>query len=143
MKKTSHKPRRVSLQGAVLVEATMAASALVLAAGGLLFIHSFAEKQIRVAEQAREAAWRRALTECDQGEPVLKDLAKDVINGDIPVPDGLVPTPVDGAASLSVDGLLDHDSRTVSQTMTFICNPKPSSADPLAKPNEWVLGLFM
>jgi hypothetical protein len=143
MTKRSRNHLRQTRRGAVLIEATMAACALVLTAAGLLFVHGYAEKLIRAAEQAREAAWSRALNECDQGEPLLKDLAQDVINGDLPVPDGLIPKALDVEVSMTVQGLLDHKSRTVSQTMTFICNPKPSHADPLAKPNEWVLGLFM
>lgn len=135
--------RRTRQQGAVLVEATMAAMSLVLMAGGLLFVHEYGQRQIQAAEQAREAVWRKALTECDQGEPLFKDLAQDVMKGDVPVPDGLVPTPVQASASLPVTSVLDHHARIAAQSMTFICNPKPSLADPLAKPNEWVIGLFL
>jgi hypothetical protein len=141
--KTGTLRRAKHQQGAVLVEATMGFTSLVLAAGGLLFVHDYAYKHIQAAEQAREMVWRKALTECDQGEPLFKDLAQDVINGDLPVPDGLIPTPVNAQASLQVESVLDHRARTATESMAFICNPKPSKADPLAKPNEWVMSLFL
>ncbi|MET0389076.1 MAG: hypothetical protein ABW321_24085 [Polyangiales bacterium] len=129
--------------GAVLVEAVIVAASLALLCAGLLFIHAYASHQLRALDDARERVWRAAMTECNQPEPVFADLARDLINGDLPLPDNIVPHALDAQSTFQIPGLFGRGIAGGSKSLTFVCNPRPSQGDPLAKPNEWVLGLFM
>ena len=127
----------------MVVEATIVAASLVLLCAGLLFIHAYAAGQLRATVRARERVWRNAMTECNQPEPLLQDLARDLIAGHFPVPDNIVPFSLEGSGSFSAPSLWGDGQLSGSKSLLFVCNPRPSHANPLARPNDWVLGLFM
>lgn len=125
------------------MEATIVASSLVLLCAGLVFVHAYSAGQLSATVHARERVWRNAMTECNQPEPLLQDLARDLIAGRFPVPDNIVPYSLEGSGSFSATSLWGDARVSGSKSLLFVCNPRPSNGNPLAKPNEWVLDLFM
>jgi hypothetical protein len=126
-----------------LVEAVIVAASLVLLCAGITFIHAYAMYEVRATDEARERVWRNAMTECNQPEPLLRELANDLIHGDFPIPDNIVPTALEETASFRTEGLFGRTMVSGSKSISFVCNPRPSTSDPLTSPNEWVLGLFL
>lgn len=129
-------------EGTVLVEALIAGTVLAVTLGAIVFVHRYTLDQVLAFQNARSGVWQRAMTECNQSEPLFQDLASDLISGEVPFPDNLIPTPVGGSESFSAQGLLGRPMGG-SKSANFICNPRPSQANPLAEPNEWVLDLFI
>ncbi|MET0387050.1 MAG: hypothetical protein ABW321_13875 [Polyangiales bacterium] len=142
------KPRRArrrkqQQEGAVLVEAVIVASSMVLLCAALLFIHTYASRQIRILDEAREEVWRRAMNECNTPEPLFQDLARDLMRFDLPIPDNIVPLPLETQKTFRIPWLFGNGTIGGAKELKFVCNPRPSQGDPLARPNEWVIGLFL
>jgi hypothetical protein len=129
--------------GAVMVEALLSCTALVLLFACLSFMHLYTSHKIDSLEQAREKAWRRATHECRGDEPIFQDIVRDFTSGiHFPVPEGYIPTPLEDSASFAVPGLFGAKDEGGTSNVAFICSPLSSRAVPLKRPVDWVLGLF-
>lgn len=138
------KRKRTRRRGAVMVEGLLTCSALVLAFACLSFMHLYTSHKIDSLEQAREKAWRRATHECRGDEPIFQDIVRDLFSGiHIPVPEGYIPTPLEDSASFAVPGLFGTGEQGGTSNVPFICSPLSSRAEPLKRPVEWVIGLFI
>lgn len=136
--------RRKKRSGAVMLEALLSCTALVLLFACLSFMHIYTSHKLDSLEQARERAWYRATHECRGDEPIFQDVVHDLTSGNhIPVPEGYIPTPLDDSASLAVPGLFGAKDQSVTSNIAFVCSPLSSRAEPLKRPVEWVIDLFL
>lgn len=121
----------------------MAAGGLALGLACLILIHNYAAHQIQALQDAREKAWSRSLKECTATEPLFQDLVQDVMRGDVPVPDGWLPSTLEDSASFRIPGLRGAGEESGSKQVAFVCNPRIARADPLSQPVDWVMNLFL
>jgi hypothetical protein len=131
-----HKQRR---EGAVLVEGVIVAAAMVCLFGCVLIVHLYGSLQLQRLDEAREQAWREAMQGCGGDEPVLQDMARELLSGEFPFPDGILPSARSASRSFSVRGVF---SATGQKEIRFLCGPQPSGDRPLTDMAGWVLGLF-
>jgi hypothetical protein len=133
----SRRHRRQS--GAVLVEGVIVAAAMVSIFGCVLIVRLYASLQLQKLDEAREEAWREAMKGCGSEEPVLKDMAHELVSGEFPFPDGIVPSLREAERSFSVTGVFEA---TGHKAMKFVCNPQPGKEKPMSDMAGWILELF-
>jgi len=126
-----------------MVESLLGLGTLVLMFAGLILLHGYGARQIRALEEARLRAWRRSLEECAGDEPLFQQILQDIGAGEIPFPDNWLPHQIDDSASFSMSGLYGRGTESGSKAVAFVCNPRASTADPLSRPADWVLGMFL
>ena len=135
-----HRPRRRQRQqGAVLVEGLIASSALLVLLGCMLVVRSYSSLQLLRLDEARQEAWHKAMQGCEEGEPSLLDLARQLIQGELPFLDGLVPSLREAERTFAVKGLFEAQGK---RSIKFICNPRPGKKKPLTDMAGWVMELF-
>lgn len=134
------KPRARQRQGgAVLIEALIVGAALVCVFGCVLAVKLYCSLALQKLDEARQDAWTQSMRGCASEEPVLVDMARELMRGDFPFPDGIIPDFLETQRSYSVTGLV---SASGSKAVQFVCNPKPSKEKPLTDMAGWVLSLF-
>jgi hypothetical protein len=131
--------QRRQREGAVLVEAVIVAAALVSLFGCVLVVQLYASLQLQKLDEAREEAWRKSMNGCGSEEPLLADMASELLHGKFPFPDGIVPSGLSASRTLSVKGVF---SATGHKEIYFICNPRPGRKKPMTDMAGWVLELF-
>lgn len=136
---TSRASRRRRQEGVVVVEGLIVSAALVCLFGCILVVHLYCQRQLEALDEAREAAWADAMRGCGSDEPVLKDMALEIIAGEFPFPDGLMPSIREAQRTVSVTGIFDATGR---KEMKFVCNPQPGKEKPMSDLVGWVFELF-
>lgn len=141
MPKNPKRARRHKRQeGAVLVEGVIVAASLVCLFGCVLVVQLYCALSLQKLDESREDAWRQAMQGCGSDEPVLQDMAQELLHGEFPFPDGILPSLREAGRDYSVSGgLFDASGH---KQMKFVCNPRPGKKKPLTDMVGWVLELF-
>lgn len=126
-------------EGAVLVEGVIVAASLVCLFGCVLIVRLYASLQLAKLDEAREEAWRNAMRGCGSEEPLLIDMARELVSGEFPFPDGIVPSLLSAERSFSVTGVFEA---TGHKAMKLVCNPRPGKEKPMSDMAGWVIELF-
>ena len=123
-----------------MVEAVIVAASLVCLFGCVLVVQLHCALSLSKLDEAREDAWRQAMQGCGSEEPVLVDMAQELLQGEFPFPDGILPSSREAGRDFQVSGGLFATSG--HKQMKFVCNPRPGKKKPLTDMAGWVLELF-
>lgn len=141
MRRTT-KPIRRAREGAVVVEAVIALSAIVLMCGLITFLHDAYAASLRTRQQAREEAWRQALTGCTDNSGDAMSLVDALRSGELPIPDTFsAGQDASGHAQRSISGFGGHHV-SITRDVNLPCNTRASQVGN-AEGGQWVFDLFM
>jgi hypothetical protein len=134
----SHRSR----EGAVLIEAIIAASMLVLMFAIVAFTHRIGAARLDAAQAARLSAWSRAMQGCPGGDFSLGSFVTGLRDGELPLPGGFsVGQDAEGTASRTVRALLGEGQRTANDVVKLPCNTHVVNEN-AGSAGEWLLDIF-
>jgi hypothetical protein len=135
------KQRRKRQEGAVLVEAVIALSMLVLMFALLTLVHRLSLSSLDATQEARSKAWQKALTGCKENDFSLTDLIRSVKSGELPAPSSFTGG---GVATASVSRTVqgpDGKSHALTRRVEAPCNTRAIAA-PSGGAGDWLFDLF-
>jgi hypothetical protein len=128
-------------QGAVLVEAVISLSTLVLLCGLITFLHAAYAASLRTRQQARQDAWARALAGCIDNSADAVSLVDALRSGELPIAGSFsAGQDATGRAQRSVSGIAGQQVN-VAREVSLPCNTRPSEVGS-AEGGQWVFDLF-
>src|SRR5690349_14006922 len=119
-----------------MVEAVMALSMLALMFGLLSLAHQLSVASILAKQEARAAAWQRALSGCTANELSVASLVRGIKSGDLPVP-GSFTAGQDATGSATRSAQAAGRSRSVTGKVSVPCNTRPADA-PSGSAGDWL-----
>lgn len=124
-----------------MVEALIVIAFMIVALGGLMYLHAVCIAQLDAFQEARTRAWREAAAGCPSEAADLRSIVTAVASGEFPLPDSYLPSAsAEGTASRSVGGLLSFGAKDISMTVRVPCQSAPAGSND--NPASWVLGLL-
>jgi hypothetical protein len=128
-------------QGAVMVEAVIAATALVSLFGCVLLIHLYCSLQLTKLDEAREEVWNNSLPGCGSEDTFnVNGLLGELKSGSEPgPPDWAIPSERHAARTFSARGIFSVSGQ---REIRFVCNPKPTRKT-MNETVQWVLDAFL
>lgn len=134
--------QKTSQTGAVLIEAIIAASMLVLMFAIIAFVHRVCVAHQDAMQEARLAAWSRAMNGCPSGDLSLGSFISGLRDGELPLPGGFTTgQDAEGSGSRSVLALFGEGQRTAAHVVRIPCNTRPSDEN-AGSAGEWLLDIF-
>jgi hypothetical protein len=129
-------------QGAVMVEAIVVLSTMVLMLALILFVHNLASTDIQAAQTARSQAWTAAMNGCGEGGFDFKSMLRGLKSGELPIPDSFIPShTAEGAAQGSVQRAFGRGLRRVAHTVKIPCSSKHTATEGDVS-GDWLMSLI-
>lgn len=133
--------RRKRQQGAVMVEALIVLSMLILMFALIIFVHDVASADIQAAQNARMQAWQRAMQGCSEDGFAFRSMLEGLKEGELPIPDSFIPShTAEGASSATVRGVFGKHVRRVSHVLKIPCASKHTASEGDVS-GDWLMNL--